>query len=325
MAKTKYPVTTLSGKNYDSYVWLNKNELIFSSNERRDSINEKILHRWRKDAEIETIVRFAGAYWCAGNDVIAYESKREKTDGNQMRFSFTNGLPGKWTESSVTLRPMFAMAKLVHGFITSQSLMVNAARQSPFDCRWVESEKLSGAKNSIEWIPLLEGDGYIKLPARGTDERNLAYFSAENASATVLPIEAGAIQPEGIRYFPFRGAYFISAIAVPPRNSKEPPPACIPTWWFSPKTARVQEKCERVDAVNDNAVIYAPSKVGTLRAVRERNTAHGYKPGGIYLTHENGSVEKIFEASINDLAVAPDGCSVAFRHESQLSVVQLCQ
>ncbi len=332
MTKTAYRIVSLGEKDYAEYTWLDSNQLVVSVNEKRKSERPaKSLAIWRRDGTLKDLVSFGGL-WCAGNGTIAYEKKLEKLEDRQYRITYALGSPGRWRDQSVVLRTPFLAAKFVHGNSSGWTLAVNPRRQSPYDCRWVESKRLSGSDNSEQWVPLLPDHGFVMSPKQ-VDQKtylNFLYYASDTASPVELPINTRDVPFEAIRYFPYKKAYFISPIAKPPRNG-EPTARCTPVWWFWPKESRTEETCVAVDSVNESYVTFAPSKVGLLRASYDRKTPHGPKPGGVYLSLPNDKVEKIFEAKVRDWSVTPDGCAVAVRHAGQkiltsdISVIELCR
>lgn len=77
--------------------------------------------------------------------------------------------------------------------------------------------------------------------------------------------------------------------------------------------AAITRECAPADSVIDSPAVYEPSKAGLIRIVYQRNTYHGRKPGGIYLTGTDGKTVRIHTGAVESGAVSPDGCTLAFR------------
>ena len=79
-----------------------------------------------------------------------------------------------------------------------------------------------------------------------------------------------------------------------------------------------------------NGAMFVPTRAGWLRAGGHRNTPHGLKPGGLYLTRPGGRTEKLVEVDINSWDMSPDGCKVAFgyresgKFEETIEILDLC-
>lgn len=325
MTKTPYKVTEVVKlglpRLLNGYAWLDESRLAFG----QSGGSQLVVRVWRNDGPLEEVARFLGQ-WCAGAGVITYFDRR--VDGPPGASpTFYSGPPGAAEATTLSFRSMIRGAQITRGFSTNWPTTNDPKRQSPFDCRWVESERLSGADNNADWVPLLRGHGAILFEGKlGGISTELLHFLNDEATPTELPIKN--VTSNTLRYIPFRKAYFLSPHVTPPREG-EKLPACIPMWWFEPETMRTQETCAPTDRLNENFVTYAPTRVGLLRTALQRRTAHGMKPGGLYLTLPDGRNEKIFEASVMDSSVSGDGCAVAVRAvtdqvESVLSVIDLC-
>ena len=323
MTKTPYKVTEvvkLAAGRLDSYAWLDESRLAFG-----ESLSQLVVRVWRHGAPSEEVARFLGQ-WCAGAGVITYFDRRVDSPPGASP-TFYSGPPGAAEATTLSFRSMIRGAQITRGFSTNWPTTNDPKRQSPFDCRWVESERLSGADNNADWVPLLPGHGAILFEGKlGGISTKLLHFLNDQATPTELPIKN--VTSNTLRYIPFRKAYFLSPHVAPPREG-EKLPACIPMWWFEPETMRTEETCAPTDRLNENFVTYAPTRLGLLRTALQRRTAHGNKPGGLYLTLPDGRNEKIFEASVMDSSVSADGCAVAVRAitvevESVLSVIDLC-
>jgi hypothetical protein len=301
--------------------WLDEHRLVFT--------DRKTLKLWsKKDGAVEELAQLNG-FWCAGNGVVSWQTGREQLDKQLYRLDYVIGVPGKMTDSAVTLRVPLHTARMVQTSATSWSLQANAIRQSRFDCRWVQSARLSGEKNEVQWLALLPGHGFLRFSGGGGRYGQLTYLASEDAQPVDLPVPGSALMSlEAFHYFAYRGAYLISPVWG--RRAAPPDEKCAKLWWLYPG-GKTEEVCLPMDSVyQSNAVLFAPSKIGWLRLTQERNTPHGPKPGGAYLTRPDGRVEKILESRALSAAVSPDGCAVAIQHHDgstgqKLEVFSLCK
>jgi hypothetical protein len=327
MSKNAHKVTPVAKGSLYQFVWLDNERLVFDEPVRGSKPYATILRQWKSDGAIDEIAR-AGGTWCAGSGVIAFVKGNEGKLGELRRVTYAVGEPGKTNDVTMEFDGYFKVADMVHSGASGWTLITVAARQSPYDCRWVTSDRLSGDKKGANWQPLLPGHGFVSLTGRdGQPAQKILYYPTETAEPVELLIPTKNISLHAIRYFPFKGAYFISPAELAP--SAERKPNCTSVWWFVPQGVRTEEVCVPVDAVNSNSFVYWPSRAGILRAVTRRETAQGTKPGGIYLQARDGRSEKIFEAALSAISVSPDGCKVAVMEntsiiEKSLSVIELC-
>lgn len=328
MTKRTFTVATLPPGTYDKFVWLDSNLLVVAPLEKgADGKFIRTLRTWSRDGTTQDIASQTGALsWCAGNGNVYYQtaSPQKQQDG-RMKLSYALGVPRQPVESSLVAKGFFQHAQQGNDGSLNWSRPNNAWRQSPLDCRWVESDRLSGIDSLSTWIPLLPGHGFLRLRAGETltaDDR-LQYFASETSDPVSLPIRAAAVSAPAIGYFPYKGAYFISQSFRQKSADEVRISACV--WWLTPGNGKTEEICLPADPIKHQAVSFAPSRPGILRRIWQRNTAHGPKPGGIYLTTGDGRSEKILEAAVRDWAVSPDGCAVAARDGAQVKVVELCR
>jgi len=311
MSKTAYKTTTIGVGDYNDFVWLDEQRLIFGewSHDGSSRSLTTILRQWRMAAPIEEVARFTGP-WCAGKGVVAYIVNHGGQNGKPRQVTFAVGEPGKTTENVVQFESYARYAKLMHDDSRGKSFSTDPKRQSPFDCRWVTSNILTGDRNDTEWIPLLPGDGFLSFNApNGGPADRITYYSKETSAPMALPIPARDVAPHAVRYFDYKRAYFISPSGIRWEQVKDS--KCVSVWWFFPEDARTEEICVPVDAANMNFPTYWPSRAGILRVVSRRRTPHGEKPGGIYLTAAEDRIEKLFEGRVRAVSVSPEGCRVA--------------
>jgi hypothetical protein len=251
---------------------------------------------WHKQDGMTPVARGHGR-WCVGHGVIARQTQLERVDQEHARLTFDVGLPGAWKE------------------MTGRSFhppRYRLSRHSLVDCRWVEDARLAEPGKREIRLPLGPGDGYLEFSEAATwlSDEPVLHIARDGAAPVPLPIPQGAVEPHSIRYFPFKGAYFLSGVA--PAVADEWRPTCTFVWWFWPKEGRTERVCVPADVVSDNATRFAPFRLGILRSVEYRSTAHGPKPGGLYLSLRGRPVQKIHEGyGIEFMRVAPDGCALA--------------
>src|SRR3546814_6178555 len=93
-----------------------------------------------------------------------------------------SGALGSLTEESFEYTGELRYPKLMHSAGISYALTNMPLRQSPYDCRWVRSERLSGPGGGATWIPLLPGDGFLSFgQADGKPSDRLLYYRSETA------------------------------------------------------------------------------------------------------------------------------------------------
>jgi hypothetical protein len=287
------------------------------------------LRQWKDGGAIEEFASFSGP-WCVGHGVVTYVLKYEREAGKAKRTTFAVGEPGKTAEAVIEFDDALKFPQLMHTASRGGGpFSTDPRRQSPFDCRWVKNETLTGGKKDAEWIPLMPEDGFLSFVKKGSTEKIL-YYSSETSASIELPVFAQNIEPHSVRYYAYKRAYFLSATESP-QSSAEKNSNCALVWWFYPKEARTEPVCAPVDEIAQNYPTYWPSRAGLLRVISARRTAHGEKPGGIYLTSEDGKSEKIYEGNVRAVSVSPDGCRVAIAlyprsldPKAALSVLELC-
>ncbi|WP_148290768.1 hypothetical protein [Sulfuricella denitrificans] len=332
MSKTPYPRVTLPWRITGGYAWLDGEHLVAATTETGPAGKQAArLAVWKLDGSKEEIGAPNGI-WCAGNGVIAWQTESEKLVSKAERLTFNVGLPGAWTSQSMELRRPFLNAGMAQGFSQSWNLPANPARQSPFDCHWETNESLSGTKFATQWFPLLSGHGAIQFePPVNTSLARKAAWVRKDGETVRLPVDERALTLESFRYFAWKKAYFVAPLWSRFRQESGPP-ACVPAAWIYPAEGRVEEVCVPFDTANQsNAVLFSPSRAGWLRMASARITAHGQKPGGLYLVKPNGQTEKLAETQMDSWNVSPDGCRVAFRHRKsdtgpyELDILDLCR
>lgn len=332
MSKTPYPHVTLPGRIAGGYAWLDGERLVAATSEAGpDGKPATRLAVWKPDGSREEVGSPSGI-WCAGNGVIAWQTASERLESKAEQLTFNVGQPGSWTTLSMELKRPFLNAGMAQGFSQSWNLPANPARQSPFDCHWETNEALSGPKFATQWFPLLPGHGAIQFePPANRSLAGMVAWVRKDGERVRLPVDGRGLTLESFRYFSWKKAYFVAPVWSRFRQEGAPP-ACVPAAWLYPAEGRVEEVCVPFDTANQsNAVLFSPSRAGWLRMASARITAHGQKPGGLYLAKPNGQTEKLIESQMDSWNVSPDGCRVAFRHRksdtgpNDLDILNLCR
>ena len=331
---------------YEDYAWLDADRLVVAvEGPNRSLIPQgrplptKRLLWWRPgqspSAFVPDIVTFL---WCAGGGVVSYEGERRiGDDGKPVAERRFHVGPPEGPFREIELRANITAAKLLDPQgswalpfppLPSSPVKNVDKRQSPFDCRWETSERLSKPQSGTNWLPLRPKDGVLEFVSR-LNERYFNHYIDDTAEPWRLPIEWPWVQAPRVHYSEFKGAYFIP----PPPSREQLSPerkarGCLPVHWFWPAERRVEAECVPIDAVNNNLVRYQPSRIGMIRLVYERRTPIGRLPGGVYLNAADGRVLKLVEGTVMDASVSPDGCKIAVRlfaaPRPQMKVVDLC-
>lgn len=331
LSRKQYPTTEFNVGYLLNMIWLNDSQLVIGQPARGPAVPARLL-LWQQGSTPYEIAQPNGM-WCVGGNRIAYTVRNDpsRAANQPRRLTMMIGALGSLAEESFEYTGELRYPKLMHSGGISYALTRMPMRQSPYDCRWVRSERLSGPGGGGTWIPLLPGDGFLSFDdADGKPSDRLLYYRSETAAPEALPIPLQGLVPEAIRYFTYRGAYFISPIVERPRT-EDAPPACRNVWWFKPGHG-TETLCIPTDELDRHGYTYAPTRIGILRVQGTRSTPHGAKPGGFYLTDAAGRTEKIYEGRIFMYAVSPGGCAIAFRtipttlkSEPPVTVMTLCE
>lgn len=331
---------------YQEYAWIDAERLVLTVRGPMRSVvpqgrmlETKRLLWWRPgqspSAFVPDIVTFL---WCAAGGMVSYELERRiGDDGKPVAERRFHVGPPEGPFREIELRANIAAAKLLDPQgswaspfppLPSSPVKNVDKRQSPFDCRWETSERLSKPQSGTNWLPLRPKDGVLEFVSR-LNERYFNHYVDDTAEPWRLPIEWPWVQAPRVHYSEFKGAYFIPP--APSREQMSPEQkarGCLPAHWFWPAERRVEAECVPIDAVNDSLVRYQPSRIGMIRLVYERRTPIGRLPGGVYLNAADGRVLKLVEGTVMDASVSPDGCKIAVRlfaaPRPQMKVVDLC-
>lgn len=328
-AKT-FATRTFPVRGSPGMAWLDDDRLVFTSQGQAEGGKpSRVFQAAHRNGTLAEIVSVPPGQsfmaWCAGQGNLYRQTAfPQKQDGGLMKLEFVQGPPDQPASASMVAKGSFTPARQSNDGSQSWSRPANAWRQSPFDCRWVEAQKLGGEGDVPTLVPLLRGHGFLRLGTSLGDKSTapVQYFPDETASPLALPMRASEVSEGSIGYYGYKRAYFI------PRNvGRAQPEAAQPTcaWWLSPESGRTEEVCLPPDALAGQFATIAPSRAGILRNVFERRTAHGPKPGGIYLTTPEGKLEKLLEAKARAWAVSPDGCALAVHDRTDIKILELCR
>ncbi|WP_428248034.1 hypothetical protein [Ferrovibrio sp.] len=313
MSAIRHSTMNLPPGSYGRFAWLNTTTLLVEATEQRENVIKQ-LRLDQPQQPLEEVARIQ-APWCAGGSMFTFRSGYERLSKSQVRLTFRTGTLNSPESISFETGDLLRYADMDHSGNTGHSLSTSPWRQSPFDCRWVKHEGLSGANNNANWIPLLPGHGFLSFTgADGQQSQRVLHFASETAAPVELPIPTTGLTSTSIKYSAFRNAYFIAPIAQRPKQG-EAVPQCRPYWWLNNYgKQRVEEVCLPTDALDNQGYgMIAPSRDGILRAITSRPTAHGDLPGGVYRTGADGRSEKIYEGRVWGMSVSPSGCTAAIR------------
>jgi hypothetical protein len=330
MAATPYRAVQLGESRWSGYAWVDDGRLAI-----RDQAAGTLSIWNRKDGRLEVIAKLNN-HWCAGNGQLSYSLMNWPNPKSQTA-QLMAGPPEQMREITFPITGLgplrFAEPGREWGLISGTTTH-DPIRQSPFDCRWVRSEPLSGSSKSANWIPLLPQHGFLALgqPEPQPTKSELLHYRP-GVPPVALPISIAGTSLGAIRYYAFKDAYFLAPQTTRSLPASDTLPACRPAWWLHPRDSRLEEVCISTDELDRQAAYsYAPSRPGMLRLVGQRNTPHGQMPGGIYLQKADGKKEKVLEIVARRMVVAPDGCALAVESypsnpaalAAPLTVVELC-
>jgi hypothetical protein len=166
-------------------------------------------------------------------------------------------------------------------------------------------------------IPLLPAHGFIDRGAVKGPPKNdpIVYFKTGSSHGMELPLRIREVG--GFRYFPFKSAYFIASEFYDTKTgvgrSPWPVTEIRPLWWMTPDGAVTTQS---IGAPWNASAEFHPTAAGLV--------SHGYderiekarwpQDAGLFLIRPNGSVTKIAAGQVMQVAVSPNGCSIAFFH-----------
>lgn len=186
--------------------------------------------------------------------------------------------------------------------------------------------------------PLMPGHGAIDLgPIRGRESLEntpVALIQKDGGERKVLPLYRREIA--GFLYYPFRQAYWVWSDYYDPITKINfgnwPADLPRPQWWLTPD-GKVTEIVIPAPWNRSSAYSYFPTKEGVVIIGHDQRHPSSLDDNGMYLLRPNSTVETIIRGAISNVAVSPDGCSVAFidievpphRSSARLKYTKLCK
>ena len=357
MTTGTFPVETPAPEaNVSKYAWLDGRRLVYSREERAAPSRNRahsIVLRERGEAERKLGAVRIPRDWCAGDGKVYRYVRPEKAstgkDKPKAPAAYFYGSPNRLRRHAAPVGLHRVHAEIIQGrgYGGGVNPKGNTRKQSGIDCRIAESALMVEKFQPSHAAPLRPGDGWLGFCGRHSWTKNgssCVFHKPKGSNRLVdLVIQMPGLAPKCVRYYGFKGAYFLSVCAGD-RTVRRRLAAgkCVPVWWFRPnarpsttdagKAKRLERVCLTPDAHTGEAVRYEPSRVGILRIVTHRSTYHGKKAGGIYLTRPGGKHEKLHTGHVTDARVSPDGCRIAFREVASpvrydrysLRVMHLC-
>ncbi len=339
-SRLKFAVHTPQGQlKIENFAWLNDDELVFGvNNGSKESRKEIDLYFWQPGSdETPRNIALGTYFWCAGRGTVMYETGQIALEDDVFEYSYRIGPIGDFTEQRLRVKGRPIRPEQVQDWGVRWSRAENPYLRSRFTCQWVKNKRLSEQYHS-RWLPLIGRDGFLTFRFDSWkligEQSSVRYASNPEKDSEPLPIQWIPVLPKCVNYYDFKNGYFLSPCGIGNKHIRElKVQSCIPYWWLKKVGERmeVEEFCPPADSVTKNNPIKFPSKAGMLRLISERETFHGAKIGGVYLTTQNGTVTKIFDAWINDAQMSPGGCLLALRHgpgnnfnKLGLSVIDVC-
>lgn len=191
-----------------------------------------------------------------------------------------------------------------------QELQIKPKGNDQLNCDWTYESSAKLDNRSTQ--RLLPGHGELYLgPAYGKeslDNTPVVHRANGDHRETELPFgrrETGG----GIRYYEFRGAYFVRLAYFDPIRkitSSWPSGSLQRAYWLWPdgRTEQLEFPSDMGDP--------QPSQAGVVYRI----TAIDESKNGIYLYRDHSKRMLIVRGHVTDMAVSPDGCKLAFSHAS---------
>jgi hypothetical protein len=173
---------------------------------------------------------------------------------------------------------------------------------------------------------LREGDGYLYIGTTIENNEYIQYVNQEGDN-TQLQIKGNEYRhPNG--FYDFKNAYFIWGVRGASSTWGN---RCQSAWWLY-TNAKTEKMCvPLIDEVINGSVLIYPFKLGYLFVSHGRGGRNDAGNSGIYLLDlKMEPVQKLISGQANGIAISPDGCQAAFRHNSlinktnHLKTIQLC-
>ena len=321
------------GLTSQTYFWIDNEKIIFTGlTGEYDDLSLKggagksmhtAVYVWSVPDNKVTQVTKSGAVHCASNGYVRYVTT--DTNGSLVWYK---GLLGEE-------RP-FAVKKEGRKDIEYLEPNLTTNSFSLFDCR---DRVQDMSKRDEKIIQLQPSHGYLdggsRLGKEAQNSRRYQYFPIGSEKGIEMPFktrESGG----GIRYYPFKGAYFIGSSFFDEKSGQGiwPWPSNLsrPLWWLYPD-GRVEEIRLRPGLPVDTYIL--PSKPGILIVSHRFEVKNGPSEDGAYLVRD-GEVQKLIAGSIAARGgdISPDGCNFAIVHSyfwdydkriNTIKVINLCE
>jgi hypothetical protein len=311
----------------DDFGWLDGSTLVYLATQKDTTgKSSRRLYSWSPNTGVtayEPISGFGGL--CASDGRLLIRTRTERRDGKSI-MTYEEGSLAKRDSKEIAGEDIPLWPSSAHTFTGTSSANKSPIKLDRFGCGWVQNEKV--ASMGTQWLPLHEGHGFLRWTSAATSGvGSLQWLPTELGDPLTLPIDSQRIQSHAIRYLASKDAYFISPIWL--GREKERTGECAPILWLFPKSRQHEKLCAPDDALGDQLVTFSPSERGLIRALYERRSFHGPKPGGLYLTGSDGKTTRIFESRIRSHLIAPGGCLLAFTHfdglGTSLGVLDVCR
>lgn len=202
--------------------------------------------------------------------------------------------------------------------------LVNAQWFNRFSCRYYE-QKPEWTISDHETLPLMDGHGFLDWTSgeeqQPRQNRPIMLYRSSNTEGVKLPIRMRQVWRNLVRYVPFRNTYFLHPIAyIDPQTGQEhgvgpwPKGKPVPIWWLAPDGKVTTEEIPYMPFMRGGGRGFFPTRDGIF--IYSTKTDDLGKPGdaGGYLA-QKGSVTKIITGYLENIAVSPDGCQVAFIYD----------
>ena len=222
--------------------------------------------------------------------------------------SYTSGYLG---EGAKAVR-IYAIGPFGHGqrYVRRENPESKDKVFSRFSCRFVK--RPAWLRGQIVQ-PLLPGDGYLDLGLWGPnrpEKVTVRYYPEGSDRGTPVPFTDDQSSGDCIRYYPFKGAYFL----VDCFGGGEDATVCEPAWWFWPREMRWEKLCLPSGMENTRVV---PTKLGLVVNHRAIARGGGVKEAGVFLFTGGRKIRLVAGFALH-VAASPDGCKVAFPLEPDI-------
>lgn len=188
------------------------------------------------------------------------------------------------------------------------------------NCRIYDVDTLVKERKGRAVRALLDRHGYLDLgPLRGIESMNntpITYYHQGNSRGIALPIRRKSA--EIVRYYSFKDAYFIHRIVGGAWADK-----AEATWWLSPKGEVTEVDIPHGPWIHGGHVGFYPTRKGIFIVYHGGNKSNK-DPGfsGGYLIQDSAA-PKLIDGHIQDPAVSPNGCKIAFAHYPYLDASRI--